>query len=80
MRKVVAAILLVIDIAAILGTFALMLSLIRLPPAAAHMLGPVSPAFASAVWMAAFAFIVAAVALLLELLALARMVEELARP
>jgi hypothetical protein len=80
MRKVVAAILLVIDIAAILGTFALMLSLIRLSLAAAHRFGPLSAAFASAMWMAAFAFVVAVVALLLEFIALAHLVEELARP
>ena len=79
MRKVVAAILLVIDIAAVLGTFALMYQLIRLSLAAAHRFGPVSAAFASVMWMAAFAFIVAVIALLLEFLALARLVEELAR-
>jgi len=77
---VVAAILLVIDIAAMLGTFALMLSLIRLSLAAAHKLGPISAAFASVMWMAALAFIVAAIALLLEFLALAHLLEELARP
>jgi hypothetical protein len=79
MRKVVAATLLVIVVAAILGTLALMLSLIRLSLAAAHKLGPVSAAFASVMWMAAFAFIVATIALLLELTALAHLVEELAR-
>ena len=79
MRKVVVAVLLIIDIAAVLGTFALMYQLIRLSLAAAHRFGPISAAFASVMWMAAFAFIVAVIALLLEFLALARLVEELAR-
>ena len=79
MRKVVVAVLLIIDIAAVLGTFALMYQLIRLSLAAAHRFGPISAAFASVMWMAVFAFIVAVIALLLEFLALARLVEELAR-
>jgi hypothetical protein len=78
-RKVVVAVLLIIDIAAVLGTFALMYQLIRLSLAAAHRFGPVSAAFASVMWMAVFAFIVAVIALLLEFVALARLVEELAR-
>jgi hypothetical protein len=80
MRKVVAAILLVIDIAAILGTFALMYQLIRLSLAAAHKFGPISVALASVMWVAALAFTVAVIALLLEFTALARLLEELARP
>jgi hypothetical protein len=80
MRKVVAAILLVIDIAVMLWTFALMLSLIRLSLAAAHKLAPLSVAHASVMWVAVLALTVTAVALLLEFTALARLLEELARP